>query len=447
MGRNTLFAVAIGAGIAAPAVATAGTLTVGAGQTYTTLADAVAASADGDTIAIHGGTYHEAVTITHANITVSGVGERPILDMTGLAIANGKGILDAAGANFTVENVELRGAAVSSQNGAGLRWEGEGTLAVRDCIFRSNEDGILGGDFADNTAVIERNEFVDNGRGDVGFTHSVYFGEVDSVTFQANWSHALCPDGADIGHLFKSRAKHNFVLYNRITAEDTHSSYELNMPEGGEAYVIGNLVQQRVGGQTTMISFGDGDGTQTAASHLYLVNNTMVSESTGAATFVRTTQSDAQLVLVNNLFVGAGTLTSGGVVAAMTANVMTTTPGFVDQAGFDYHLGSGSPAIDSGGDVPTAPAMPLTPVRQYVQPTGGEARAVVGVIDVGAYEFGNVPPVGGDGSGGGTDAGGGSGDNSGGCCEAGGRGGGGLALGALVAVALGRRRRAASAPS
>ncbi|HEX7701106.1 MAG TPA: right-handed parallel beta-helix repeat-containing protein [Kofleriaceae bacterium] len=379
------------------AVANAATLHVGPNETYTTIGAAAAAVADGDVVEIDAGTYHEAVVWQRDNLTIRGVGARPVIDMTGMAIANGKGIFVSDGANFAIENLEFVGASVSSANGAGLRWEGGGTLAVHDCVFRSNEDGILGGNpggmHPENTATIENNEFVDNSHGDPGLTHSVYIGEADSVTFRGNWSHALYGGGSDVGHLFKSRAHHNFVLYNRLTSEDTPSSYEVNLPEGGEAYVIGNLIQQRVGSQRVMISFGDGDGTQYAASKLYVANNTFVSESAGDATFVRTTQADAQLVVANNLFVGPGTLTSGG-MPTLLSNVTTASPGFVDQAMFDYHLTAGSPAVDAGADPGMIAVMSLSPVQQYVHPRMLESRAPVGAPDVGAYELGNMPDSG-----------------------------------------------------
>ena len=419
--------------------AAAATLSVGPGQPYTTIAAASAAAHDGDTIEIAAGTYHEAVSFAANQLTVRGVGGRPVVDMTGMAIGNGKAIFVTDGADITIDNIELVGASVTDQNGAGIRWEGPGSLTVRNCVFRSNENGILGGGAGhpENTAVIEHNEFVDNGRGNVGFTHSVYFGEADTITFRGNWSHALWPGGADIGHLFKCRAHHTNVLYNRLTAEESHSSYEINIPEGGEAYVIGNLIQQKVGGQNIMISFGDGDGTQYAGSKLFVIANTFVSEATGNATFIRTTQADAQVTVIDNLLVGAGTLTSGGVVTMM-GNLATTAPGFVDPASYDYHLAAGSPAIDTGVDPGAAM---LAPVLDYVHPAGTETRTTVGAaIDVGAYEFGNVPMAGDDNTPPGDDLPPATSSPTGCGCRTH-DAPGVLLAGIVVAVGLGRRRR------
>jgi hypothetical protein len=436
---------AIGLVVLLAATAHADTLEVGPGQTYTTIAAAAAAAHDNDTIEIQAGTYHEAVSWSANGLTVRGVGGRPVVDMTGLTIDNGKAIFVTDGADITIDNLELTGASVGDQNGAGLRWEGPGSLTVRNCVFRGNEDGILGGGAAhpENTATIEDNEFVGNGLGEAGFTHSVYFGDADTVTFRGNWSHALTATGSDIGHLFKSRAVHNFVLYNRLTAEDTHSSYEVNIPQGGTAYVIGNLIQQRVGDQRIMISFADGDGAQIAGSQLYVVANTFVSESNGDATFIRTTQSDAQITAIDNLLVGPGTLATGGTLTMMN-NVATMTPGFVDQAGYDYHLVAGSPAIDTGVDPGMAGAMALSPSSQYVQPTALEPRATVGsAIDVGAYEFGNTA-LGGDLPGGDAETAPATMTQPGGCCSADRDASGSLVLAALVLI-CGRARRPGAA--
>ena len=427
--------------IALSGAASAATLKVGPGETYTTIAAAATAAANGDVIEIDAGTYHEAVVLQRDNLTVRGVNGRPVIDMTGQTISNGKGIFVSDGANAVFENLELVGASVSSGNGAGIRWEGTGTFAVRECVFRSNENGILGGNDAANTATIEDNEFVDNSHGTPGQTHSVYFGEVDSVTFRGNWSHALYGGGSDVGHLYKSRARHNAVLYNRLTSEDSPSSYEINFPEGGEAYVIGNLIQQKVGGQRTMISFADGDGTQYPSSQLYVANNTFVSESAGDATFVRTTLADAKLVLANNLFVGPGTLTSGG-MPTLVGNLSTQAPGFVDQAAYDYHLVAGSPAIDIGMDPGVSTTMSLMPIAQYVQPVMTATRTAVGPLDVGAYEFGTPAPFDDTPTG---DAGTPSSSSSSGCgCNAGPSSSDALAFLGIAALVMGRRRSRSS---
>lgn len=372
-------------------------LRVGPGETYTTIAAAAAAATDGATIEIAAGTYNEEVVWSQSNLTIRGLGTGAIIDMTGRALTRqgGKGIFIIDGADVTLENLGFVGASVPDGNGAGIRWQGMGTLTVRHCVFRDNENGILGGNHPSNIAVIEENEFVGNGRGDYGFTHNLYINSIDTLTFRGNWSHALVAGTADVGHLFKSRARHNYVLYNRLTSETAHCSYELQIPQGGTAYVIGNLIEQaNLGPNRTVISIG-GDGMQWAEPHVFLINNTVVNRD-GSGTFINAT-APIVLDIVNNLFIGAGTMLSGGSVNRMSNNLMETDAVLVGAATYDYHLVAGSAPVNAGIDPGSDGAVSLLPSFEYAHPHGLVGRSAVGAIDIGAYELGST---------GGTDGGG-----------------------------------------
>lgn len=376
------------------APAEAATLRVGTGEMYSTLASALSASRDGDIIEIRGGTYREEVVISRNNLTIRSVaGERAIFDRTGMPVTaqGGKGIFIVDGANATIEGIEFVGAACSSRNGAGIRWQGTGTLTVRRNVFRDNENGILGGNNAANIAVIEYNEFVGNGRGDVGYTHNLYINEIAELRFVGNWTHALWNGGSDVGHLLKSRARANYVLYNRISAENNYSSYEIQFTGGGLAYVIGNVIQQ--GAMTRnpgIISIG-GDGTQYPDVGIYIANNTIVNEL-GRGTIVAVNAHPSLPVrMVNNFIVGmgSGALSSGGMFTAMN-NPAGMASHFVNAAMYDYHLVAGAPAINAGVAAGMGGAMSLAPTNEYVHPQNTVARMMVGALDVGAYEFGSM---------------------------------------------------------
>jgi len=444
--------------VAAPA--SAQTLHVGATQAYTTLASAAAAAATmpGATIEIDAGTYHEEVVWSADGLTIHGNGD-VIVDMTGrtLALQGGKGIFVLDGANIVVDGITFVGATApaGSANGAGIRWQGGGMLTVRNCVFRDNEDGILGGDHTDNVALIENNEFLGSGRGDFGRTHNIYIGEIDSLTFRGNYSHSLATGTPDIGHLFKSRAHHNFVLYNRLTAEDAPASYELQLPEGGIAYVIGNLIEQgTMDPNHTVISIG-GDGMQWPDHHVFLINNTIVNAGS-SGTFIQAT-APIDLDIVNNLVIGAGTLLAGGHVMRMSNNLMADASVLVSASSFDYHLVAGSAAIDAGVDPGSDGAMSLVPTLEYLHPHATMARGVVGAIDIGAYEHGSAPALDGGRAGNdaastldagaradaaGSDAGRAPPSSSGGCCRVAGRGSphAAVTLLGLVLAWLSRRR-------
>ncbi len=384
MDRTTksLFALSIGAAVMQLAsAAQATTLTVGAGMMYPTPSAAAAAAQDGDVIEISPGTYRDYATWRANNLTIRGVGgTRAHLDATGLTISNGKGIMVIQGMNTTVENIEFTGASVPDANGAGIRQEGPG-LTVRNCLFRDNEDGILAGDNATSDIVIESSEFDHNGAGD-GQSHNMYINHVRSFTLRGCYSH-----DADTGHLVKSRAFMTSLLYNRILGRAGTDSYEIDLPNGGLVYVIGNVIQQGANtGNSNVVMFA-AEGASNPMQALYFVGNTVVNDrSAGTFIFLHGTPMAR---IVDNIFAGAGAVVSGAPAMEMS-NLNSNTPGFVDRTGYDYHLVAGSAAIDMGTDPGSVNGMQLAPTMQYTD-LATESRMTVGsAIDIGAFEFGNV---------------------------------------------------------
>lgn len=363
------------------------TLQVGPGRAYTTAASAIAAAADGDVIEIDAGLYSaDIATITANDLTIRSVGGLAHLDATGAIIGNGKAIWVQQGRNLTVEGIELSGASVPDQNGAGIRSEAGG-LTVRGCYFHDNENGILGGDIDRDTndLVIENCDFANNGFGD-GYSHNLYIGHARSLTVRGSWFHH-----ARIGHELKSRASINVLLGNRFSNEDGTASYEIDLPEGGLGILVGNVIQQGVNTDNSVIvSFAE-ESQMWPTQALYVVNNTFVNERTAGGTFVRYGGA-ATVVSRNNLYIGAGTVLggTGGSTTAERDLARPTFP-FADQASYDYHLLAGSPAIDVGVAPGMAGDRSLMPTLQYRHASASEARGVVGAaIDVGAFEFGNT---------------------------------------------------------
>ena len=137
-----------------------------------------------------------------------------------------------------------------------------------------------------------------------------------------------------------------------------------------------------------------------------------------------------------------------GVPAALTATVGGTNPGFAGSD--DYHLASGSPAIDVGLAAPqyadgNGTMQNGAPMVESTPPIGTEPRYVVGAgLDLGAFEFGNAPSAGDDAHGFDDDGGmtPGGGGKGGGCCEIdGGAAASSWVLIAIVAAGLTRHRK------
>lgn len=407
----------------------ANTLQVGPGQTYAKPCQAIGAAQAGDTIAVDASGNYDGDTCgwTTDGLTIRGVNGRAKIDLTGVTPSQQKGIFVIGGtASATIENFELSGAAISAgagNNGAGIRHQGL-SLTVRNCYFHDNQDGILAAPATANTGAITvyNSEFSHNGAGD-GYSHNMYIGDFASFTLEFSYSHH-----GNVGHLFKSRAFTTYVLYNRITDETGGTaSYEVDIPNGGTAYVIGNVIEQSATTQNPgILTFGE-EGTPAGYdTHLFVSNNTFINDL-GHGTFI-TDSTATPATIENNIFYGGGTATAQA-GAALTTNFDSSTAGspmFANLASYDVSLLAGSPCIDKG----TAPgqngSQPLTPAFEYVHPLSEQPRTVVGsAIDIGAYEYGIVDAgvIGPDASPPDSGSAGGSGSSSSGSTSSGSGGG------------------------
>ena len=370
--------------------ASAATLMVGPGQPYSAPCKAITAAHDGDTILIDAaGTYiGDRCYIRANNLTIQGINGRPHL----LAPANGwaldgKGLWNVDGKNTTIDNIEISGVWQPS-NGAAIRFEGQ-NLTLRKCYFHDNNDGILTNETNIGNILIEYSEFDHNGDGS-GQTHNIYINKADSFTMRYCYSH-----NAKVGHLVKSRAFVNYILYNRLSDEEGTASYELDIPVGGTTYVVGNVIEQGPNSQNPgIITYGEESvyswGTLNPNSSLYVVNNTIVNDKSNG-TFVTVSANVAAPALIqNNIFAGPGTLTNQK-SAILQTNLIGVNPEFVNQAAYDYELQPSSPAIGNGSQTTSIGSFSLAPVSVYAQSACGADRASTGLIDIGAYQYGGAP--------------------------------------------------------
>jgi len=408
--------VAIFAAAALAVSARATTWHVGPAQIYKTPCslDNAGVLADGDTIMIDYspstgpgvGYYDDTCNWTKNSLTLIGLpdpsGARPVLNTAGLTDKNNTGHISGrkaiwviSGNDTVIENMEFENAKVSNDdgaNGAGIRMQG-GNLTILNCYFHDNQDGILGGAGPGNV-VIKYSEFAHNGVSDkslsegYGFTHNLYIGNCASLLFAFNYTH-----DANIGHLLKSRAAVNYILYNRITGENGTDSYEIDLPNGGTSYVIGNLIQQgpNTGNSTILSYLEEGINPNNPGHDLYVVNNTVVNQYSDG-TFVFAKSPAAPALLQNNILDGPGTITNQSNAIFMT-NFTGGEPMLADIDNYDYHLLQGSPAIDAGSQPTSVNDFSLAPKYEYVHPACGEQRHPIANIDIGAYEFGGAGPM------------------------------------------------------
>jgi len=342
-------------------------LAVGPGRDFATIRSAAQAARDRDIVEIDAGDYVDDVAVwRQSEITIRGVGG-PVRISSVATAAEGKAIFVIKGTDVVVEGIEFSGAAVASQNGAGIRHEG-GLLTVSDCLFERNEMGLLTWNSPSAELVVERCEFHHNAvrggyqpGGRIG--HQLYAGSIRRLTLRDSYIHA----GA-YGHLVKSRARENHILCNRLTDEAAgRASYELEFPNGGVAYVIGNVIAQGpLTDNEAMIGFG-AEGYGSHANELYLVNNTLFDELPGGGEFVRVRPDDSlRLLALNNVLIGAGGFVAD--IGRRSGNVRLRASDVVDATAYDMRLRSGVPALRSAVDAGQANGISLGQSCEYRHP-------------------------------------------------------------------------------
>jgi len=334
---------------------------VGKSHTIKTLATAASTARNGDVFEVEAGDYPADVAVwTKDNITVRAVGGRVRLLASGVA-AEGKGIWVVRGGRMTVQGFDFVGAQVPDRNGAGIRFE-KGHLTVRDCRFLENQNGILTSSNAQAQLDIENSEFGYNGHGD-GQSHNLYVGNIARLSVTGSYFHH-----AKVGHLLKSRAALNQIFYNRLTDEMGGSaSYELEFPNGGVAYVVGNIIAQGSQTQNPYLIAYAVEGYKWPQNALYLVNNTLVDNRPNGGIFLRVQPGDVVVKAVNNVLVGKGTLDAAG-PGEYVNNFTVDWDEFELAAREDYRLRPKSSLLGKAIDAGSANGQSLMPAQEYVHP-------------------------------------------------------------------------------
>ena len=357
---------------------------VGPSRLYKRPSEVAKIAKDGDTVEIDAGEYIGDVAVWRQN-------NLTLRGVGGLAHlkadgknAQGKAIWVIGGDDVVIESIEFSGAKVRDRNGAGIRQEGS-NLTVRNSVFHDNENGILAGKKVGSTITIEDSIFYDNyGRDRRGRAHNIYIGQIDRFVLTGS-----IVRGAVVSHNVKTRAKVNEIINNRIVDEsEGAASYLLDLSNAGVAYVIGNLFHQNPKAKNShLMSFGP-EGLKYDDNRLYVINNTFVNDRRNAVFIMN--RSETPAAIVNNLFVGKGKIVTG---PADLENNLHEEDGWFssvhlkDREKYDFHLTAGSPAIDSGLPRFEVDGMNLVPTRSYQAPTGTVARTPGKAIDIGALEY------------------------------------------------------------
>lgn len=347
--------------------AAAATLTVGPEGVPMSFQQALGAAQDGDVIEVMPGVYKGAVgVITQGRLTVRGLGERPVFDADGHH-AEGKAIWVVRNGDVLIENIEFRGARVPDANGAGIRFE-KGRLTVRGCRFVDNQNGLLTANFGDAELRIVDSEFAQAVHQIGSLPHLLYIGRIARAEISGSRFH----QGFE-GHLIKSRARVNRITYNLIVdGVGGGASYEIDLPNGGDALILGNLIgQSRETQNPVMVSYG-AEARAWDTNRLLMSHNTLVSDFP-LTWFLRTWPDklgpDTQIRAVNNLTVGTGVFTLGS-SGDFDGNWPTVASSLIDPMLLDFELQRDSWLRGRAADPRSLAGEAAVPTAEFVLPIG-----------------------------------------------------------------------------
>jgi len=355
-------------------------LRVGPTRAIKTISGAAGMARDGDTIEIDAGEYAGDVAIwERSGVTIRGVNGRARLVANGAA-AEGKAIWVVRADNLRVENVEFVGARVPDGNGAGIRFE-RGILRIKGCVFRGNENGILTSGDPASMLEIEDSEFDRNGAGD-GYSHNLYVGAIARVIVTGSYFHR-----ANVGHLLKSRARESRILYNRLTDEfDGRASYELEFPNGGLAFVIGNVIQQSQRSENPVIVAYGREGYTHAPNELYLSHNTILNDRAQGGVFILAEPGADVVQTSNNLLVGTGTVRIPGARKSRGNIALPDGTEFVDRTALDLRLKRSSYLRGKATPPAGARGESLRPTAEFAAPAGTRQTEAGAPLNPGAMQ-------------------------------------------------------------
>lgn len=306
----------------APAPCVAATLTVGPGQTYSTIAAAVAASHDRDRILVQSGTYTNDFVTVSTSISISSVGGRSQVVAT-VPVPNTKGIFTIGTATtsptVSIDGFDFSGATTPANNAAGVMYQ-TGNLTLFNDSFHDNQDGVRGGPASPAWILVDHCEFFNNGIDSL--THNIYIGVVDNFTIQNSYIH-----DAHFGHNIKSRALNTLVRNNRIfdngLGVSASVSYSVDIPQSGNAIIDSNILQQGLGyANPIMVAYGEEAVTQNPGTTFKITNNTFVNDVSPITMLVWNQSTATTANIDDNSFYG---VTSGQVVGGAGPSEQTGT--------------------------------------------------------------------------------------------------------------------------
>jgi Right handed beta helix region len=314
---------------------------------------AINSSLDDDTISVVPGVYTEhaavgvMISVNRNNLTLKSAtpGVKWVIDAQG---REDHGITSQDGRSYTIEDCEIRNiykytntwypAGVGGQTGVQ-------NVTLRRCYIHDTHQGLKFGTSSQSSNVLlEDCQFCDNGWMDQ-FYHNIYVDDINSFTMRGCWSRmskARGDSGVGLnegswGHLVKSRARTTVIEGCRLTMEHADANRCLDLPNGGDVTIRGNLIElcsmaspyassyNQADGHwyTQLISYGVEGGTAGFVNRFRCEQNTLVNHFTNVNAQILAIQVNTNLPsgivdwsIRDNVVAGINKISIDGVVAA-----------------------------------------------------------------------------------------------------------------------------------
>jgi len=252
------------------------------------LANAIDKASNGGIVLIPAGHYDlQDLTIRK---TLRLVGEGHVVFQSKEPVAKGL-IVPNGDISIQVENIIFRGATSPDLNGAGIRHEGR-NLYVINCIFDTNEDGILATGLESGRIEIKNSTFLNSGFGD-GRSHAIYVARGEQLLVSE--SRFI---GTKIGHHVKSLAQITAVRNSYFDDAGAGTSYTLDVTRGGMATLTDNFILQRETAENaTIVNYSAARGGEPGL--LRITGNRIVNRHRSGNLFYNPT--DAKVTVQDNL--------------------------------------------------------------------------------------------------------------------------------------------------
>ncbi len=322
----------------------------------------------GDTLSIRGGVYAESID-SNAQSIPNGTSwaNAPTISSypSEVAVITSVNLANELDDYLIFDRITIDNNFTSNE---GISFNGADFVRFQNGVVRESNQGVFVHTASSNIDIIN-NEIHGNGNTQTPGEHGIYVeGDASLIehnNIHNNWNYGI--------HVYNGggQADGNIVRYNNIhdNGIGTATSFGILIGSGVGSTAYNNLVYRNRGG----IQVGYGASANTAVYHNTIFDNIGdgVQVLGGTGHIVR-----------NNIFYLNG-LNEDYLVSTTHDHNLTADPSFVNPAGGDYHLLSGSMAIDAGVTI----ASVTDDYESNVRPQGA-------AYDVGAYEFISGPPLG-----------------------------------------------------